>query len=354
MAFITKRKDCNVWYVGYLDEYGIQRRVNTGIRLDAPDSKERVEAKLAAFVPPAVRVVAEGWTIWVDRLLNRRYSAPSHQSTSQRYRTAWTNLKAFLLKHDISGPADVTASTADEYLEWRQKIGRGNRRSARITTVGFELRVLGLLLDEARRLKLCNENFARGLGITREPGKKKPEINAEQEQRIRAGLEGEDPDFLVQFVIAIRHGTRLTATRVHLKEDVDWRQEMITFHEKGGRTLTVPMHEEVHDLLAARKAAGAIWSCQLNRNASKRWKQIFNKIGLPELCFHCTRVTAITRLHRRGVPEAKIMAFVGHKSVQVHRVYCRISPQLDLQCCVTEPAVISTGTADSGQISLAE
>ena len=355
MAFLTKRKDCKVWFIGYKDEAGRLCRFNTGIPIDAPDSRQQAEAALTVFSPPIAVVVEDGWTKWVDRLLNRRYSAARHQNTLQRYRAAWVNLKAFLLHHGIGGPAEVTASTADEYLEWRQKIGRGNRRSARITTVGFELRLLGLFLDEARRLGLCKENHARGLGITREPGRKKPEITTEQEQRIRAKLaEIGDPDLTAQFVIGIRQGTRLSATRVHLEQDVDWQLGTITLHEKGGKTLTVPMHKEVHDLLMARKAVGSVWSCQVSRHASKHWKRIFTQAGLPELCFHCTRVTAITRLHRRGIPEVKVMAFVGHRSVQVHRVYCRISPQQDLQCCITEPSAPSSLSLPAAQLSLAE
>lgn len=55
-------------------------------------------------------------------------------------------------------------------------------------------------------------------------------------------------------------------------------------------------------------------------------KVYFKKHGMTHLSFHCTRVTVVTRLARAGVPLAQAMAFVGHSSSLVHRLYTRLRP----------------------------
>lgn len=51
----------------------------------------------------------------------------------------------------------------------------------------------------------------------------------------------------------------------------------------------------------------------------------FKAIGLPHLCFHCTRVTVITRMARAGVPISQAMRYVGHASTAVHKIYQRLA-----------------------------
>lgn len=335
MAFLTQRADCSVWYIGYQDDSGRIRRVNTGIAIKAPDSRTMAERALAAFSPPKAVGFTDGWTPWVTRFIERRFNLERHRQTRARYQCVWANLHCFLTYQQIGSPKEVGPSTPDDYIVWRQQVGRGNRRPAKMTTIGYELRFLALILNEAIRQKLCTENFALGLGISRRPEKRKPEITHEQERQIRAHLEGiGDVNLLAQFIIAIRHGTRLRATRVHLERDVEWSRGLVTFHEKGSTELCVPLHPEVRELLLRCKQAGQQWSCEVPRNASKRWKAIFTAVGMPDHSFHCARVTVISRLHRREVPEAKIMAFVGHSSIQVHRSYCRVDLREDLNCCI--------------------
>ena len=67
------------------------------------------------------------------------------------------------------------------------------------------------------------------------------------------------------------------------------------------------------------------YSCALPVMAAKEWHTLFREIGLPHLCFHCTRVTVITRMAREGVPIAQAMRFVGHASEAIHRIYQRLA-----------------------------
>ena len=60
--------------------------------------------------------------------------------------------------------------------------------------------------------------------------------------------------------------------------------------------------------------------------ASKEWWKFFKAIGLHQkgVCFHCTRVTVISRLIRAGASENKVQKIVHHASTEIHRIYQRI------------------------------
>ena len=67
---------------------------------------------------------------------------------------------------------------------------------------------------------------------------------------------------------------------------------------------------------------------------ARNWHRFFRKIGLPHISFHCTRVTVITRLARAGVPEQQAMRFIGHATLEVHRIYQKLKTG-DLSDCVS-------------------
>lgn len=208
----------------------------------------------------------------------------------------------------------------------------GKRRVCCHNTALYELRLLAKLLDEAKLRGYCQDNPCRSLQIRKEPPKVKPEILEADIQLIRARLKSEPEWMRVSFEIAIHHGTRLRATSVSLASDIDEGFRSITFHEKGQKVFTVPLHPKLVPLIMRLKAAGQARTCDIPMDASKQWTRFFRQIGRPKYCFHCTRVTVITRLCRSGVPEAKAMKFVGHSSTLIHRVYQRLRSD-DLCCC---------------------
>ena len=81
--------------------------------------------------------------------------------------------------------------------------------------------------------------------------------------------------------------------------------------------------------------------------AAKEFHFFFKEIGLPHLCFHCTRVTVATRMARAGVPISEAMAFVGHASETIHRIYQRLAAA-DLSSAV---AAVSYGDGETQQNS---
>ena len=65
---------------------------------------------------------------------------------------------------------------------------------------------------------------------------------------------------------------------------------------------------------------------EMTAQRARNWHRFFRRIGLPHLSFHCTRVTVITRLARAGVPEQQAMRFIGHATLEVHRIYQKLKP----------------------------
>ena len=56
---------------------------------------------------------------------------------------------------------------------------------------------------------------------------------------------------------------------------------------------------------------------------SRKWGHFFKMLGLDHLCFHCSRVTKVTRLRREGVPREVAMRLVNHSSELIHLLYDR-------------------------------
>lgn len=187
-------------------------------------------------------------------------------------------------------------------------------------------------IDEAIRRCYCEQNPCRKLGWSKDRPSEKPAITDEDIALIGRELEVEPEWMKISFQISIHHGTRLRATQVHLDNDVDWVRTTVTLHEKGGNTYTVPLHPALVTLFTKLKSAGCVRACELPYNPSKKWRQFFNRINRPQYCFHCCRVTVITRLARNNVPENLAMKFVGHRSTDVHRVYQKLRPD-DLHIC---------------------
>ena len=119
----------------------------------------------------------------------------------------------------------------------------------------------------------------------------------------------------------------------------------ITFDVKGGKTFTTKLHDGLVPLISRLKTEGRERTFDLCSQAGREWTRFFRKIGLKHLCFHCTRVTVITRLCRANVSESQAMRFVGHASETIHRIYQRLRAE-DVGACVSALRIPSSETAD--------
>lgn len=349
MAFLYHRKGSPFHWISYRDPI-MGKRVceSTGLRVSCRNETRLAHARVLEISTKELAVgriaASEAWSHWVEPFLLARYSTAAQLRTLERYKTSWRNILPFLEERGLRFPRQLRREDLFAYIAWRKTTRNERVRPCSANTARHEIKMLGMILAEAVVRGYCARNVARDLSLKKETPKQKPEFTAEDILEIRRRLQTE-PDWMrISFEISIHHGTRLRATQVELHQDIDWTAGTITFHEKGNKLLTVPMAPELRPLLEQRRVEGHRFSCLLPPGASKAWRAFFNKMGRRDFCFHCCRVTTVSRLARAGVSEALATRFVGHASTEIHRSYQRIGVR-DLVAC--HVAVAGTVGLDS-------
>lgn len=344
------------WYVSYWCTKRLKRvHEATPWRIDDPTGEKHAMAYAAAKARAATAIMGsaklEAWGVWVEKFLTDRYRGVP--KTLTRMTNGWDWIRVFLNEHQLAVPAAVDYRHVLQYVDWRQTKKRHcGKRISRNTTL-TEVKIWGLIMREAIRRGFATSNPCERLGLKRDPAKKKPEMTDTEIATIRAALvkrEGGLPLtarwMTISFEIAIHQGCRLSETQLPLTAI---EENTICFTAKGRNgqphIFTTTLHPGLKPLIAQLRAAGATTTCQLPKMASKDWHFFFRELELPHLCFHCTRVTVITRLARAGVPIQQAMKFVGHASEAVHEIYNRLKAE-DLTACVTALGSLSAaGTA---------
>lgn len=334
---VYQRAGRTTWYVQYWCGKR-QRRVNesSGFRLDDPQGKRKARnyALEHAAAGAIIRATAphERWDAWVAAWIVDAYRA--RPRTQQRYLGAWSFLGAFLAEARIPIPRLLSYAHVLSFIEWRTSQAKASGRTPSRNTALLDVRVLSQVMREAMRRGFASSNPADRIGISKDAAREKPELTDAEIATIRADLaRPETPAWMrASFEIALHQGCRLRETSVDLR-DVDVDRDTITFRAKGGKVFATRLHPGLRPLMVSLKQARAPRTCDIPRMASLQWRRLFDRLRLPHLCFHCLRVTCVTRMARAGVPVQQTMAYVGHASEIVHRVYQRLRAP-DLTACV--------------------
>lgn len=324
------------WYVSFLDPKTGKRNPGkaTPFRRDSPQSKRkaldfgndltregRIQAEVAA---------SEYWENWVPGFLEDHYR---NSTTVVRARGAWSHWRLYLQENGILIPKGLDYGAAVGYVAWRSAQKRRCGKPVKRNTALCDLRIMSVVMNEARRRGYCEFNPCARPGLRKDDSPEKPEILDDEERVIRKRL----PEWVVQdpktygwmpvaFEIAIRQGCRLRETQVDLFRDVDFKRNVITFHAKGKKIFATMLHPKVRDVLWPLRKEGKRRSCSVPYMGSKHWRDFLDWLEMPHLSFHCIRVTVITRLARAGVSEQQAMAYVSHSSRLVHHIYQRLKP----------------------------
>jgi integrase len=189
----------------------------------------------------------------------------------------------------------------------------------------MELKLLAMIMGEAVRLGHADANPLVSLKLRRDTAAKKPELTDAEIVRIRKALK-EEPEWMgMAFEIALHTGCRLRETRLPTS-CLDFVENKITFPSpKGGesRAFSVPMPSALRPRFEQLKKSKRKFTLEFPFQPSRRWQQFFIKLKLPQLCFHCLRVTYVNRLRRAGVPREAAMRLVNHSSELIHQIYQR-------------------------------
>jgi len=216
----------------------------------------------------------------------------------------------------------------EDYIVWR--VGRKKKtgqRAGRNTAIQ-EIKFLQMVLNEAVRRGLAVANPLAALKIRRDEAKKKRAFTSEEIDQCREALKTEPEWMRVSFEIALFTGCRLRETRIPFSDiDLDAEIPTITFAAPKGGTraaFSVPLPEALIPMLRdmeRKKMSHTIDKFPFQ--PSRRWQQFFQKLKIEGVCFHCLRVTKITRMRRAGVPREVAMRLVNHSSELVHLLYDR-------------------------------
>lgn len=345
MASLYQRKDSPFFWIKYRAADGTIKAESTRCRVGISTDIRR--ARIIELQKSAEELQRgdsspdeHGWS-WVRDWLKIRYHTKAH--TLERYLTCWSTLSIFLEQQKISTPAELRRDHCYSFVTWRQKPDKASGKyAACYNTALQDLKTLRIILHEAVERRLITGNPCVKLGLRKEEQTQKPELTDEDCAKIRAEIQKiVDPDrkemLSNSFEIARHQGCRISETLLNPMTDVDLVAGTIHFNIKGARDHITALHPALRPLFAKLQAdkRTTTWTDGNCRQwPAVTWFRFLRKIGLKEkgICFHSNRVTVATEMARNNVPENKAMAYIGHSSTTVHRIYQRLRPR-DVSGC---------------------
>ena len=331
MASLYKKQGSKFWYVHFLDKDGAWRHRSTGLLHSDP--KQTAEARImkarldsAQVSEKSAEAVEDGW-VFAEKFVGD--SSPTKQ-TAKIYTNRWHWVSLFLAHMKIRCPEQVEYAHAQAYIEWRTTWKKRTGKSVCRNTAIYEIKTFAQIMEEAFRRKLCPANPLVKLGLTKDDPDEKPEITDEEFRRILPALEKlpkEKEWMKISFLISMQTGCRLRETRIAMS-DLDFENDVMTFLKpKGGkkRAFSIPIPPAIRPLLLELRTKVRPFTLEFPFQPSRAWQHFFHSLELDHLCFHCLRVTFITRLARKRVPLSEAMRLVNHASTTIHRIYQRLN-----------------------------
>ncbi len=326
MAYLYRKDRSPFWYVVYFDSDQKERHRSTGLRADDPGDTAKAKSLRAELEAKehhrAPMVETSSWDSWVPKFFERHCKT---EKTLERYIDAWKWPSLWLQRRRIYSPRQLTYKLGTEYVDWRTNFKKHSGKTVGKNTAIFETKILSMVMAEAVRLGLADANPLVSLKLAKDKPTKKPEICDEEIIKICTALKKEPEWMQVSFAIALHTGCRLRETRIPI-DCIDFKERKMTFPTpKGGdkRAFSIPMPTALELLLRQITESRKDYTLDFPFQPSRRWSQFFIKMKMTHLCFHCTRVTYISRLRRAGVPIQDAMRLVNHASELIHKVYQR-------------------------------
>jgi len=339
MASLYRRTRSPFWWIKYRTTSGVIRYESTGFRIGTVSESRKAKAllhqrQMEELNSPTDPALKTKMSTWVVKFLKARHS--SSPRSLEKYLGTWKVLETFFDERGVQRAEQITRGHCIDYIEARQ-LGLAGLGPASKNTALHDLRILRAVLYEAERRGYIVKNPAARLGISPDRPKEKKEFTAEQIALVEEKLKSESEPMQIAWAIAIRQGCRIAETSLPLSA-VNIDQGTITFRLKGGRHHVTMLHPELVPLFERFKREGRKETYPFSTNLSRDFTRFFRRkdVNLRDHSFHCTRVTAITRLARSGrVSEQMAMRFIGHSTQAVHAVYQKLGA-LDLGPCVSE------------------
>ena len=328
MASIYTRKTSPVFWIRFKDDDGKWRGKATGYRLDNPGDRRQAEllARRVTTEEQTRRPLTggEAWEAWVPKWLAEKYGQRANH-THTVYSRHWRHLAEWFAEVGLRQASQVRYGHLLEYRDSRLEDGIG------INTIIQEVKLLGIVMQEACRREYAQGNPCARLGWKREKAAEKVEWSDAEYRAVFAKLREEGPEWmLVTLILGFHQAARLRQCAV-LISDIDFPRLRITYRKtKGDKPFTQPLDRRavpvLSEIVANRQKQGFRTLCDLPEMPSVEWRRVLDDLKFPHLCHHGLRVTWITRAARSGkIPEPQARRFVNHASGTVHQLYQKLN-----------------------------
>lgn len=331
MASYYERKDSPFFWIRFRKPDSTWAARSSGVRVGSPGALREIAQMVAKETAKESMHDDSGSSAmfrhWVPLWIDYNYS---NAKSRGRCLNAWAHISVFLASKKISHPAEVTYALGHEYVRWRTNetlTATEGRRLGAWNTAVMETRFFGAMMQEALRRGWVNANPFAKLGLAKREAKEKPVITVEEEEAIFKAFETYRGNSWMKeaFLVAMKQGCRLREVKVPL-DRIDLKRMIIQFRIKGQRFHPAPLHKDLLPLVYQAIKEKRKHLVELPPQPSPKIAKFLKKIGLSHLCFHCTRVTVVTRLCEAGFSESQTMAYVGHASATVHAIYRKTRP----------------------------
>ena len=304
---------------------------SSGIKIEAKGNLRKISQMVAEATAKESFETEDGATAmfsrWVPGWIGYKYT---NRFSAARCRNAWAHISVFFKARRVLHPAEVNYVLCHDYVQWRtskEESEKEGRKPAAWNTAVMEMRVMGAIMQESLRRGWVMANPCARLGMGKRDTREKRAISKAEEKWIFEEMERREKNAWMpeMFLVAMRQGCRMREVEVpmHL---IDTKAMVITFKVKGGGMHAAPLHKDLLPLVKLARKEKRKVLVPLPAQPSPRWGEFFEAIGLEGLCFHCTRVTVVTRLCEAGFSESQTMAYVGHSSELVHALYRKMRP----------------------------
>lgn len=322
---VYSRADSPYWYVWWRDEAWRRKAEATPFRRDDQDGRMRARAYAREKeVEQLDRELIGGrdrWDRWVDSWLSVNYSDPARAGTLTRMRFSWKKWREFLDVWKIHTPRALTYQHVVDYINWRMKQPnpRNPKGGVSKNAALLDVRIMGIILSEAKRRGFCGAVVAHKIGIRKDAARRGRCATGDELAKMREAIRTRPQWMQVAFEILLCHGQRSQSVSMPWSR-VDFANNTITFISKG-KTNTVLMVPTVRALLLKVKESGSDKTCDLPKWAGKMWHYFFKEVGIEKFWTHCLRYTCVTHLAKSGVNMQQCMRFIGHSFSMIHMIY---------------------------------
>ena len=378
MSSLIRQPTSKYWTAAFRDSEGNQRRRSTGEtnrkraqavadQLErAAQGKEnlaRLRRNFAEFCREHFRPETPTLSMrdYAQQWLDRRKVETSH-GTQRRYRNAIDNWLEFLGPNADRGVEEITEAQVFAF--------RDARATARATlTANTELKILKMIFRSARCQGYLFEDPAEGVKTVKNRTNFARRPFSIDELRAVLALADDEWQSLIKF--GLYTGQRLGDLALLTWSQIDLdRDEIRLTTRKTDKRLLVPIAAPLREHLLAiagddprapvHPRAYATVSAQFERvgTLSNQFSDLLVACGLRgpqphrsrgigragkrkgiDLSFHSLRHTAVSLLKDAGVPDAVVMALVGHESAAMSRHYTHVGKEALARAAKTLPEV---------------